>query len=76
MFADVSFRQGTTMRYGEDIIEVTRQKFQKCTNRLHEMVVDRDDVEHVMWIVSAPSCAMSCINDGLYLPGNEAPVVE
>lgn len=51
---------------------VTRERFQKLANHLCEKVVDRDNVEHDLWMESAPFCAMQYINDGRCLPVDEA----
>lgn len=64
------------MRYREQIIEVTRESFQKWWNPLHKKIVERENVVQDMWIFQAPFYSMLYINDGRYLPGDEAPKVE
>lgn len=38
-------------RYGEEIMKITRDTSFKRVNKLHVKVVERNDVEHDMWIV-------------------------
>lgn len=45
---------------------------QKLGNRLHEKFVDWNNVEHDVWIWSAPCCAMQYVSDGSYLLGDDA----
>lgn len=76
LIEDLSQCQHTTMRYEEFITEVTREAFQKWANLRHDKVVGRENVDHEVWISSAPFSAMPYINGAGKLPCDEAPEVE
>lgn len=59
------------LTYGERFMGATKATFQIWANHLHNKVVERDNIEHDMWIVPAPFCAMPNINGCGHLPGNE-----
>lgn len=61
------------MKNRKHIMKLTKDIFPKWASRLHEKVHDRDNVEHNMWIVAVPFCAMLHINYRGYFPGDKDP---
>lgn len=51
---------------------ITKETCQMCVNRLPENIVEKDDVEHALWIVPAPLSAMLLINDAPLQPDEAA----
>lgn len=51
---------------------MTRYTSKKWVNHLPETVIDRNEIEHPVWSVPAPCCAMQYANDERYLPGRFA----
>lgn len=75
MIADLSYNQFTTMGQAEHIMEGRRETLQRWTNRLHEKVVEKDNLVHKVWIIPISFCRMRHTNDVHYMPGDEAPEV-
>lgn len=76
VYEDLSAAGSRLKTYGENIMKVTKATFSKWANRLPETATDRNMVEHPVWIVPAPFCAMHFVKDGRYLSGDEAPEAE
>lgn len=55
---------------GKGVVEVTAETFWNLSSELTEMVMDKDEVEHNVRIVQAPSYDMQYINDAEYFPKN------
>lgn len=49
---------------------------QKWANSFNEKIVDKDNIDHNVWIVSAPFGDMPYIDSREYLPGEEPPELE
>lgn len=58
--------------YGEDVTRVTAETFQKLASELPEKVKDKDWSVNKVGTVPGLFCAMKCINNMKYLPGDTA----
>lgn len=76
VFTNMISRKYTTMKYGENPLEVTREMCEKWANRLYEKVINRENVQHDVWIVPALFQATHYINAGFHLPADGTSEVE
>lgn len=72
MYEDLYQRQKTANSYSEHTTAVTLSTFENWTKQWLEIVIDRYQVEHPVWIVPASFCAMRYINEGLCFAGDVA----
>lgn len=58
------FTASSFKSYGQTIMKATRQTFSKLGNRLQESAMDRNMVQHLVWMVPVLFCAMCYLNNG------------
>lgn len=70
VYANLTQERYKTKMFGHGVRKVTANTFWRPANILPEKVVRKDGVEHKVWTVPAPLCAM-LYNEGVrYLPGD------
>lgn len=76
VYDDLSFGYSRFKRYGESIVQATRELFLKLTIRPPETARGENISQHPVWIVPVPFFAMRYVNHWSYLKGNESPESE
>lgn len=57
----------------KNVRPVMEDLFRKWANHFFKRFTDQNVVQHPIWPVLAPLCAMRYIKDEQYLPGNDTP---
>lgn len=74
LYADLCCQMNATLTSAWQFKKFTKNKLQNWTNHLHAKLVNRDNVEQNMWIVSASFIAIRYINSGRDLPRDDPRV--
>lgn len=69
-YANLSKERHNTKTYGDGMMQAYAGMCQKSGNEVPAKVMGKNGIEHKLWIVLAPSCAMEYANDARYLPGD------
>lgn len=70
VYADQTKRRHKIKTSGDGLMQVPADNYGKWTSRLLNKVMDKDVIEQVIRIVSAPFCVMQFINDIRCFPGD------
>lgn len=70
---DLTVVNRSNKTYGEHAPVLTKETMQKWANHVGDSATNKDKVQHSVWIISAPNCAIPYVYYGRYLAGNEMP---
>lgn len=70
-YGDLAEELRVMERYGKEYTGVTAKSFRRWTLKPTTVALDNKKQRHSMWVMSAPFCVVSYINDPRYLPGGE-----
>lgn len=71
VYRDLCKESASTKEYGSGVLAVRKKKFTRTAVELLSETVDDKGKTHQVFIVPAPFCVGSLINDPRYLPGDE-----
>lgn len=71
VYSDLSGKPQKHRTYGEGVMAVTVQDFEKWAYKLDDRVVPVGGQSRTVWLVPAPFCVSRFMNDPRYLPGDK-----
>lgn len=69
VYASLAQERHKTNKYGERVVQMTAETFQRLANELSKMVVEKDVIEHNVSKAAVLFCSTLYINDARHFPG-------